>query len=125
MRCSFSMGSPRVFFVAQGVQRDLNPRIHRTKSEPAVGLEPTWSALRGRCPACRASPAYCSQPVLVSSQLDRGSEPQSPAEGLARSRSCRSRTCQPGFVDPALGAARQPTVLHTRVELANRPSESQ
>jgi hypothetical protein len=33
------------------------------------------------------------QPVLVSSQLDRGSEPQSPAESLARrrsSRSCRS-----------------------------------
>ena len=25
--------------------------------EPAVGLEPTWSALRGRCPARRASPA--------------------------------------------------------------------
>jgi hypothetical protein len=56
----------------------------------------------------------------VLSQLDRGSEPQSPPEGLARqflfqvhlqlwfSRSCRSRTCQPGFVDPALGAARQP-----------------
>ena len=42
------------------------------------------------------------QPVLVSNQLDRGSEPQSPAESLAKSRSCRSRTCQPGFVDPAL-----------------------
>ena len=27
------------------------------EQEPAVGLEPTWSALRGRCPACRASPA--------------------------------------------------------------------
>src|SRR5947199_186834 len=30
------------------------------EQEPAVGLEPTWSALRGRCPACRASPACCS-----------------------------------------------------------------
>ena len=29
-------------------------------SEPAVGLEPTSSALRGRCPARRASPAYQS-----------------------------------------------------------------
>src|SRR5262245_44155636 len=55
-------------------------------------------------------PHSCGQkPVLVSSQLDRGSEPPSPAEGLARIRSCRSRTCQPGFVDPALEAARQPS----------------
>ncbi len=65
------------------------------------------------------------QPVLVSSQLDRGSKPQSPPEGLAKSRSCRSRTCQPGFVGPALGAARQPPLPHARVELANRPSEGQ
>ena len=41
------------------------------------------------------------QPVLVSSQLDRGSEPPSPAEGLAKSRSCRSRTCQSGFRRPS------------------------
>jgi hypothetical protein len=72
------------------------------------------------------------QPVLVSSQLDRGSEPQSPPEGLATSRSCRSRTLptrfrrpsarsretthstpcqsrtgQPAFGRPVLGAARQ------------------
>lgn len=51
--------------------------------EPAVGLEPTGSALRGRCPTRRAAPAFCEQPVLGSNQLDRGSEPQSPAEGLA------------------------------------------
>src|SRR5262245_24671782 len=60
------------------------------------------------------------QPVLVSSQLDRGSEPQSPAEGLAGSRAgarsrstgplstlCQSRTGQPAFGGPALEAARQ------------------
>src|SRR5207302_6257930 len=29
--------------------------LHRNRSEPAVGLEPTRSALRGRCPAGRAS----------------------------------------------------------------------
>jgi hypothetical protein len=60
--------------------------------EPAVGLEPTWSALRGRCSACRASPAFSEKPVLVSSQLDQGSEPQSPAEGLA------NRTNRPNAV---------------------------
>ena len=30
------------------------------KTEPAVGLEPTWAALQERCPACRASPAFPS-----------------------------------------------------------------
>src|SRR6516165_11153259 len=30
------------------------------EQEPAVGLEPTSTALRGRCPARRASPAYQS-----------------------------------------------------------------
>src|SRR5262249_27505384 len=66
------------------------------------------------------------QPVLVSSQLDQSSEPQSPAEGLAVSRSCRSRTCQPGFVVPAL-ESRETTqrVPHAGVEPANRPSEGQ
>ena len=63
--------------------------------------------------------------MLVSSQLDRGSKPPSPAEGLAKSRSCRSRTCQPRFVDAALGAARQPPVPQARVELASRPSDGQ
>ena len=57
--------------------------------------------------------------MLASSQLDLGSKPPSPSEGLAKSRSCRSRTCQPGFVDPALGAARQPAVPHAGVEPAN------
>ena len=84
------------------------PGVTFISQEPAVGLEPTSSALRGWCPACRATPAFFEQPVLVSSQLDRGSKPPSPAEGLANNRSCRSRTCQPGFVDPALEAARQP-----------------
>jgi hypothetical protein len=51
--------------------------------EPTVGLEPTSTALRERRPARRASSAS-EQPVLVSSQLDRGSKPQSPPEGLAR-----------------------------------------
>ena len=70
----------------------------RRLQEPAVGLEPTRSALQERCPACRASLAHSEygtrthiagfkdppttlasqQPVLVSNQLDRGSEPQSP-----------------------------------------------
>ena len=35
----------------------VRPRRHLRHQEPAVGLEPTWSALRGRCPARRASPA--------------------------------------------------------------------
>src|SRR5688572_24107686 len=37
----------------------LRPRRHHLQ-EPAVGLEPTSSALRERCPACRASPAIVS-----------------------------------------------------------------
>lgn len=32
--------------------------LHRRRSEPAVGLEPTPSALRERRSACRASPAF-------------------------------------------------------------------
>jgi hypothetical protein len=36
------------------------PGVFVIGPEPAVGLEPTWSALRGRCPACRASPAFFS-----------------------------------------------------------------
>ena len=45
-------------------------------SEPAVGLEPTSSALRERCPACRAAPAIVqggrweSDPQLSGSQPD-------------------------------------------------------
>jgi hypothetical protein len=42
-------------------RRTLLPsELHRNKSEPAVGLEPTASALQERCPTCRASPADCS-----------------------------------------------------------------
>ncbi len=70
----------------------------RENQEPAVGLEPTRAALQERCPTCRASLASSEygtrthvtgfkdpstalasqQPVLVSNQLNRGSEPQSP-----------------------------------------------
>src|SRR5207248_9542342 len=48
------------------------------------------------------------QPVLVSSQLDRSSEPRSPPEGLARSRSrasggtrTRTRPFTRGVLDPS------------------------
>ena len=64
--------------------------------------------------------------MLVSSQLDQSSGPPFPSEGLAVSRSCRSRTCQPGFVDPAL-ESRETTqrVPHAGVEPTNRPSVGQ
>ena len=106
----------------------LPPELHRNEQETLVGVEPTSCDFADRRLASRpqdqnragggtrthfvrvtrAVPGPSSiaglseQPVLVSSQLDRGSEPRSPSEGLAVSRSCRSRTCQPGFVDPAL-----------------------
>ena len=48
--------------------------------EPAVGLEPTWSALRGRCPARRASPAFVSSPCWCQANA---TEVQSPGP-LAR-----------------------------------------
>src|SRR5437016_2662971 len=66
--------------------------IHQRK--PAVGLEPTWSALRERCPARRASPAL-EQPVLVSSQLDRGSEPQSPPRAWPAKKLSQNRDSSP------------------------------
>lgn len=124
------------------------------EQEPAVGLEPTSSALRRRCPACRASPASREQPVLVSSQLDRGSKPQSPPEGLARRRSrasggtrtrmrpftggvlvpssCTGTRGWPAGVEPAqpgsqpgLAAAwSSATVLQPGIEPGTRPSQS-
>jgi hypothetical protein len=42
------------------LQIAASPLDHRIRTEPAVGLEPTSSALRGRCPARRASPASFS-----------------------------------------------------------------
>ena len=51
-----------------------------------MGVEPTSSAFAERCLTSRPQDHHgpsLKQPVLVSNQLDRGSEPQSPSEGLA------------------------------------------
>ncbi len=102
----------------------VRPRRHLSQEPRAGGETRThWIRVTRAVPGPSDSTGKSEQPVLVSSQLDRGSEPPSPAEGLAGSRSCRSRTCPPGFVDPALESARQPPVPHARVELANPPSE--
>ena len=78
MRCSFRIGVPRLPCQAKSwtlhqfrrldsnqqptrLQRVALPfELHRKKSVPAVGLEPTSSALRKRHSACRASPAFRS-----------------------------------------------------------------
>src|SRR5262245_19745156 len=89
----------------------LPPELHRNEQETLVGVEPTSCDFADRRLASRpqdqnragggtrthfvrvtrAVPGpssiagiFFEQPVLVSSQLDRGSEPPSPAEGLAR-----------------------------------------
>ena len=100
----------------------VRPRRHQDQ-EPAVGLEPTWSALRGRCPACRASPAcwssqcWCranSTEVQSLSPLPRAwpEEDPEPAAGLEPARAplqegCSSRRAAlasrgwPAGVEPA------------------------
>ena len=100
----------------------VRPRRHQ-RSRAGGGTRTHTVCVTRAAPGLSGITGWVQWPVLVSSQLDRGSKPPSPAEGLAGSRSCRSRTCQLGFVDPALEAARQPAVPRAGVEPADRPSE--
>ncbi len=100
----------------------IQPR-RRERTRAGGGTRTHLVRVTRAVPVLSSSAGLLQQPVLVSSQLDRGSKPQSPPEGLANSRSCRSRTRLPAFVEPALEAARQPAVPHARVELASQPSE--
>ncbi len=113
----------------------LPPELHRNEPKTLVGVEPTSRDFADRRLASRpqdqnragsgtrshfvrvtrAVPGPSSiagiifeQPVLVSSQLDRSSKPQSPPEGLARSRTrasggtrTRTRPFTGGVLDPS------------------------
>src|SRR5262245_16212137 len=121
------------------------------EQEPAVGLEPTSSALRGRCPARRASPAFGAaragveqarprfkapipsrgpgrQQVVQESNLPtRVRRPSARSRETTRSTPCQSRTGQPAFGGPVPEAARQGSVdcQSVRGELNPPPRPSQ
>src|SRR4051812_44713414 len=59
-QCSLSHATPPFSLVSPEWQNRTPPLGHRINTEPAVGLQPTCSALQGRCPSRRASPAFVS-----------------------------------------------------------------
>jgi hypothetical protein len=83
--------------VLQTAALPLDHRIMQSRRWDSNPLVPRYED--GARPVEHRRP-IAEQPVLVSSQLDRGSEPQSPSEGLARIGSCRSRTCSSRFRRP-------------------------
>src|SRR5215468_2723057 len=83
------------------LQIAASPLDHRIRTEPAVGLEPTSSALRGRCPAGRASLAFevaggsrtPTTPVHSRVPQPRWVRPQYPREESNLIRDLRTVAC--------------------------------
>jgi hypothetical protein len=107
--------------------------------EPAVGLEPTWSALRGRCSACRASPAnsssqcWCRARSIEVQSLDPLPRAWLSVIGVATRRARATGTSEGGRREsnphlpgsqPGLAAAlSSATTLRPGIEPGTRPYE--
>ena len=110
------------------LQIAASPLDHRIRTEPAVGLEPTRPALRGRCPACRASPASRAasagveptRPEFRAPVPSRGPGQRSRASGGTRTRTrpftggVLDRSSCTGVVGPGWIAGYDPTPRRSR-----------